>query len=40
MDLDEDLYRLAPPQEPLHWIQNVLQIFVDDEMADFVWSVT
>ena len=38
MDLEEDLDWLAPLQEHLHWIRGVLQTFLDDEMADFVWS--
>lgn len=37
MELEEDLDRLAPLQEHLHWIRDVLQTFLDDEMADFVW---
>ena len=36
MNLEEDLDRLAPLQEHLHCIRDVLQAFPDDEMADFV----
>lgn len=38
MDFEEDLGLLFPLQEHLHWVRHVLQTFLDDEIADFVWS--